>query len=146
MKYVVNLLDRENHRSAEHFRRLPSSVTTTATIYKSRSKLTSESLMISPLVRQSFLLSSNTVFMFSIHTASTGPSNRYHFLSLVVLELPTRIIDDKIPSVLKAQQETIHEICDTLHDRILCTEGTINKNLNRKGPTSSPCYSRYWLL
>ena len=59
--------------------------------------------MISPLVRQSFLLSSRTVFMFSIHTASTGPSNTYHFLSLVVLELPTRIMDDKMPSVLKTE-------------------------------------------
>ena len=39
--------------------------------------------------------------MFSIHTASTGPSNRYHFLSEVVLELPHRIMDDKMPSVLK---------------------------------------------
>ena len=64
---------------------------------------TSLSLMISPLVRQSFLLSSKTVFMFSIHTASTGPSNTYHFLSLVVLELPTRIMDDKMPSVLKTE-------------------------------------------
>jgi hypothetical protein len=27
------------------------------------------------------LLSSSTVFMFSIHTASTGPSNTTHFLS-----------------------------------------------------------------
>lgn len=31
-----------------------------------------------PLLRQSFLLSSRTVFMFSIHTASTGPSNSSH--------------------------------------------------------------------
>lgn len=37
--------------------------------------------MISPLMRQSFLLSSSTVFMFSIHTASTGPSKISHFLS-----------------------------------------------------------------
>lgn len=37
--------------------------------------------MISPLIRQSFLLSSSTVFMFSIHTASTGPSKISHFLS-----------------------------------------------------------------
>ena len=28
-----------------------------------------------------FLLSSSTVFMFSIQTASTGPSNKIHFLS-----------------------------------------------------------------
>ena len=32
------------------------------------------SLMRSPLERQSILLSSSTVFMFSIHSASTGPS------------------------------------------------------------------------
>eukprot|EP00965_Chrysotila_dentata_P177755 5871810-Pleurochrysis_carterae.AAC.2 len=35
-------------------------------------------LTISPDMRQSFLLSSSTVFMFSIHTASTGPSNTTH--------------------------------------------------------------------
>lgn len=40
------------------------------------------SLIIYPLVKHSFLLSSNTVFMFSIHTASTGPSKTTHFLSL----------------------------------------------------------------
>ena len=34
--------------------------------------------------RLTFLLSSNTVFMFSIHTASTGPSKINHFLSSVV--------------------------------------------------------------
>lgn len=39
------------------------------------------SLIIYPLVKQSFLLSSKTVFIFSIHTASTGPSNMTHFLS-----------------------------------------------------------------
>ena len=64
--------------------------------------------MISPLVRQSFLLSSKTVFMFSIHTASTGPSNTYHFLSLVVLELPKRIMDDKMPSVLKTENRKVN--------------------------------------
>lgn len=37
--------------------------------------------MISPLIRHSFLLSSSTVFIFSIHTASTGPSKISHFLS-----------------------------------------------------------------
>ncbi len=36
------------------------------------------SLMISPELRHSFLLSSITVFMFSIQIASTGPSNRIH--------------------------------------------------------------------
>ena len=37
--------------------------------------------MISPLMRHSFLLSSSTVFMLSIHRVSTGPSNTTHFLS-----------------------------------------------------------------
>ena len=34
--------------------------------------------IISPLIKQSFLLSSSTVFMFSIQMASTGPSNMTH--------------------------------------------------------------------
>ena len=38
-------------------------------------------LMISPEVKHNFLLSSKTVFIFSIHTASTGPSKTIHFLS-----------------------------------------------------------------
>mmetsp|Transcript_162917 Transcript_162917/g.522390 ORF Transcript_162917/g.522390 Transcript_162917/m.522390 type:complete len:210 (+) Transcript_162917:614-1243(+) len=38
------------------------------------------SLMRSPLERQSILLSSSTVFMFSIQMASTGPSKFTHFL------------------------------------------------------------------
>lgn len=38
------------------------------------------SWMISPLMRHSFLLSSSTVLRFSIHIASTGPSNINHFL------------------------------------------------------------------
>ena len=62
--------------------------------------LTSVILMISPLLRHSFLLSSSTVFMFSIQTASTGPSNRYHFLSGVSLATPARMRVDRIPSVL----------------------------------------------
>ena len=40
--------------------------------------------MDSPLTRHNFLLSSSTVFMFSIQIASTGPSNMTHFRSLVV--------------------------------------------------------------
>ena len=36
--------------------------------------------MISPELRQSFLLSSSTVFMFSIQMASTGPSNIIHLM------------------------------------------------------------------
>jgi hypothetical protein len=38
------------------------------------------SLIRSLLARHRVLLSSNTVFMFSIHMASTGPSNIIHFL------------------------------------------------------------------
>ena len=57
---------------------------------------TSVSLMISPLLRHSFLLSSSTVFIFSIHTASTGPSNTYHFLSKLSLATPTRISDASV--------------------------------------------------
>ena len=46
--------------------------------------ITRDIAMISPLIRQSFLLSSSTVFMFSIHTASTGPSKTFHMRSPVV--------------------------------------------------------------
>ena len=42
--------------------------------------------MISPDMRQSFLLSSSTVFMFSIQMASTGPSKSTHWRS------PTRVL------------------------------------------------------
>lgn len=41
--------------------------------------------IISPDIKHNFLLSSRTVFMFSIQTASTGPSNKIHFLSNVTL-------------------------------------------------------------
>ena len=40
--------------------------------------ITLDMAMISPLFRQSFLLSSSTVFMFSIQMASTGPSSITH--------------------------------------------------------------------
>ena len=40
--------------------------------------------IISPIIRQSFLLSSSTVFMFSIQTASTGPSKTIHWRTPVV--------------------------------------------------------------
>ena len=39
--------------------------------------------MISPFMRQSFRLSSNTVFKFSIQEESTGPSKTSHFRSSV---------------------------------------------------------------
>ena len=41
-------------------------------------------LILSLLARQSILLSSKTVFMFSIHRASTGPSHTIHLWSSVV--------------------------------------------------------------
>lgn len=44
-----------------------------------------------------FLLSSNTVFMFSIQTASTGPSNTIHFLSSDVLAACSLNVFAKIP-------------------------------------------------
>ena len=44
----------------------------------------SESGMISPELRQSFLLSSSTVFMFSIQMASTGPSKSTHCRSMIL--------------------------------------------------------------
>lgn len=61
---------------------------------------TSVSLMISPELRHNFLLSSSTVFMFSIQTASTGPSNMYHFLLVSAAMAPARMREEKIPSVL----------------------------------------------
>lgn len=42
------------------------------------------SLILSLLAKQSILLSSKTVFMFSIHKASTGPSHTIHLWSSVV--------------------------------------------------------------
>lgn len=56
--------------------------------------------MISPEDKQSFLLSSSTVFMFSIQTASTGPSNTYQRLSSSVAAVPARISVGNMPSVL----------------------------------------------
>lgn len=67
--------------------------------------VTSVILMISPELRHSFLLSSSTVFMFSIHKASTGPSNMYHFLLESVATVPRRMSVEKIPSVLKGRRK-----------------------------------------
>ena len=55
--------------------------------------------MISPLIRQSFLLSSRTVFMFSIHKASIGPSNTTHLRSGVSVDANSRKVLATIPSV-----------------------------------------------
>jgi hypothetical protein len=58
------------------------------------------SFIISPEVKQSFLLSSKTVFIFSIQTASTGPSKIIHFLSGISPYVArSLIILGKTPSV-----------------------------------------------
>ena len=59
------------------------------------------SFIISPEVKHNFLLSSKTVFIFSIQTASTGPSNMYQRLSKSVAAVPALINVERIPSVLE---------------------------------------------
>lgn len=59
------------------------------------------SFIISPDVRQSFLLSSRTVFIFSIQTASIGPSKMYQRLSSFAASISVRIKVGNIPSVLE---------------------------------------------
>mmetsp|Transcript_33896 Transcript_33896/g.95224 ORF Transcript_33896/g.95224 Transcript_33896/m.95224 type:complete len:279 (+) Transcript_33896:6494-7330(+) len=61
--------------------------------------VTGDSLMISPLFRQSFLFSSMTVFMFSIQTASTGPSKTSHLRSSVWFLAMSRKSTATMPSV-----------------------------------------------
>ena len=70
--------------------------------------------MISPLIRQSFLLSSNTVFMFSIHSASIGPSNITHFLSGVSADANSRNVLATTPSVHWNKSKTFHTITGIL--------------------------------
>ena len=53
---------------------------------------------ISPLFRHSFLLSSSTVFMFSIQMASTGPSKTTHLRSGLVSLAALRNVTARIPS------------------------------------------------
>eukprot|EP00955_Chlamydomonas_euryale_P061806 358184-Chlamydomonas_euryale.AAC.2 len=55
--------------------------------------------MISPELRHSFLLSSSTVFMFSIQIASTGPSNMTHLRSGLVSRAALRKSTGSTPSV-----------------------------------------------
>ena len=62
------------------------------------SDMTDDIWMTSPLIRHSFLLSSRTVFMFSIQTASMGPSNTTHFLSGVSVEAKSRNVFAVTPS------------------------------------------------
>ena len=55
-------------------------------------------LIIYPLFKHSFLLSSSTVFIFSIQTASTGPSKMIHFLSIVSDSAQSLILMASTPS------------------------------------------------
>ena len=55
-------------------------------------------LILSPDTKHNFLLSSKTVFMFSIQIASTGPSNMTHLRSLVVLAAACLYIVLMMPS------------------------------------------------
>ena len=54
--------------------------------------------MRSPEFSVSILLSSSTVFMDSIQSVSTGPSNTIHFFSFVSMEQTDRMMYDRIPS------------------------------------------------
>lgn len=58
-----------------------------------------------------FLLSSRTVFMFSIHTASTGPSKIIHFLSGEVLAACSRKVLAKTPrnNCTKCIESRVHD-------------------------------------
>ena len=60
--------------------------------------ITADIWMTSPLMRQSFLLSSSTVFMFSTQTASIGPSKTTHLRSGVVSVAYSRNVFAVIPS------------------------------------------------
>ena len=53
----------------------------------------------SPLLKHNVIESSKTVFIFSIHNASTGPSNTTHFFSNVSYDAYPLIIFDAKPSV-----------------------------------------------
>ena len=55
--------------------------------------------MVSPFIKQSFLLSSKTVFIFSIQSASTGPSKTINYLSVDGFVAHFLYISAKIPSV-----------------------------------------------
>ena len=63
--------------------------------------------MTSPLIRHSFLLSSRTVFMFSIQTASIGPSKMTHFLSRDVDDANSRNVFATMPSDHWKKTDTI---------------------------------------
>jgi len=62
--------------------------------------------MTSPLIRHNFLLSSSTVFIFSIQTASIGPSNITHLRSGVSVIANSRNVFAVTPS----DHCTFHEI------------------------------------
>ena len=94
----------------------------------------------SPLIRQSFLLSSRTVFMFSIQMASIGPSNTTHFLSGVLEDANSRNVLATMPSdhwesttssFIKLNWQGAEDRGQGADDRgsrvILLTEGTFHR-------------------
>jgi hypothetical protein len=60
--------------------------------------MVSLNLIVSPFAKHNFLLSSSTVFIFSIQRASTGPSKITHFLEYSSPSIHSRKITAVIPS------------------------------------------------
>jgi hypothetical protein len=86
--------------------------------------------MVSPDIKHSFLLSSSTVFMFSIQTASTGPSNTSHFLKIKSIDYNYQhamhikyfSIQNKMPGIMVPKGST-------MRSRSTLTESTLLVNL-----------------
>lgn len=55
--------------------------------------------MVSAFIKHNFLLSSKTVFIFSIQSAETGPSKIINYFSLFVIVDSFRKISARTPSV-----------------------------------------------
>ena len=60
-------------------------------------RIQEERCTISPLIRHSFLLSSSTVFRFSIQAGSAGPSRMIHFRSWLVDVAMSLLMSDNEP-------------------------------------------------
>ena len=82
--------------------------------------ITGDICITSPDIRHSFLLSSSTVFMFSIHTASIGPSNTTHFLSGVSVDANSRNVTAVIPSDHYKYNKT-HDQLDESYTKVTIT-------------------------
>ena len=106
--------------------------------------------IISPLIRQSFLLSSSTVFMFSIQMASTGPSNISHlrFSSMAGKELRVVSLSNsgivlQVPSQLQAESK---ETTDLSRCERLLSQPVGHSHLKSIAQQKSHCYNSnlYW--